>query len=59
MQNEDGLELSVLEEEDDRRDPETFDDTEFYQTLLKEYLEKSDVGQGNWYSVSCLNSPAW
>ncbi len=38
---------------DDERDPETFDDTEFYQTLLKEFLEGSNAsGGGNWLSVS-------
>lgn len=37
----------------EERDPETYDDTEFYQTLLKEFLEGSgDVaGASNWYSV--------
>ena len=42
-------------EGDDERDPETFDDTEFYQTLLKEFLEGSGAaanGGGNWFSVS-------
>jgi hypothetical protein len=39
----------ALEEE---RDPETYDDTEFYQTLLKEFLEGSgDASAANWYSV--------
>ena len=45
---------------DDERDPETFDDTEFYQTLLKEFLEGSNASAGgNWLSVSaacCLSS---
>ena len=42
-------------EGDDERDPETFDDTDFYQTLLKEFLEGSGAaahGGGNWFSVS-------
>lgn len=34
------------------RDPETYDDTDFYQALLKEFLEsKGDIGGANWYSV--------
>lgn len=35
------------------RDPETFDDAEFYQTLLKEFLEGSGAagGGGNYLSV--------
>ena len=36
------------------RDPETFDDSEFYQTLLKEFLEGAGAGTGpggNWLSV--------
>ena len=36
----------------EERDPETYDDTEFYQTLLKEFLEGSgDAAAANWYSV--------
>lgn len=35
---------------DDERDEETFEDTEFYQTLLKEFLEGSNAaGGGNWF----------
>ncbi|KAL4452760.1 hypothetical protein ABPG75_008422 [Micractinium tetrahymenae] len=34
---------------EDDRDPETFDDTEFYQTLLREFLEGSDAGGANWH----------
>ncbi|PRW61539.1 AATF isoform X1 [Chlorella sorokiniana] len=37
-----------LEEE---RDPETYDDSEFYQTLLREFLEGSaDAGGANWHT---------
>ena len=36
----------------DDRDPETYDDGDFYQTLLKEFFEgKQDTGT-NWYTVS-------
>ena len=40
------------EENDDARDPETYDDGEFYQTLLKEFLEGKQVAGSvaNWYS---------
>ena len=37
---------------DEVRDPETFDDSEFYQTLLKEFFEGKQEGGANWYSVS-------
>jgi hypothetical protein len=37
---------------DEIRDPETFDDGEFYQTLLKEFFEGKQEGGANWYSVS-------
>ncbi|GAB4815144.1 hypothetical protein N2152v2_002190 [Parachlorella kessleri] len=43
----------AADEGGDERDPETFDDTEFYQTLLKEFLEGSGAaasGSGNWLS---------
>jgi hypothetical protein len=39
---------------DEIRDPETFDDGEFYQTLLKEFFEGKQEGGSNWYSVSML-----
>ncbi len=39
---------------DEIRDPETFDDGEFYQTLLKEFFEGKQEGGANWYSVSML-----
>ncbi|KAG7673911.1 hypothetical protein Ndes2526B_g02616 [Nannochloris sp. 'desiccata'] len=32
------------------RDPETFDDGEFYQTLLKEFFEGKQESGANWYS---------
>lgn len=36
---------------EDDRDPDTFDDAEFYQTLLQEFLEGSGTaGGGNWYT---------
>lgn len=35
---------------EDERDPETFDDTEFYQTLLREFLEGSDAGGTSWHT---------
>jgi hypothetical protein len=45
-------------EGDDERDPETFDDTEFYQTLLKEFLEGSGAASdGNWFSVRPRQCP--
>lgn len=37
---------------DDDRDPETYDDNEFYQTLLKEFFEGKQESGVNWYSVS-------
>lgn len=49
--------VSACQQHEDR-DPETFDDTEFYQTLLKEFLEGSaDGASGNWYSVRSSQFP--
>ncbi|KAI3432718.1 hypothetical protein D9Q98_004261 [Chlorella vulgaris] len=47
---DDGAEESEVNGVDEERDPETFDDSEFYQTLLREFLEaSSDVAAaGNW-----------
>lgn len=35
----------------EERDPETYDDNEFYQALLKEFLEGKQAGGVNWYTV--------
>lgn len=40
-EGDDQLEAAV-----EQRDAETFDDSEFYQQLLKEFLEGSSVGSG-------------
>lgn len=49
MVEADPLAPGAVEEE---RDPETYDDADFYQTLLKEFVEGKQEGGVNWYSVS-------
>lgn len=48
------FESQASEAIEDARDPETYDDAEFYQTLLKEFLEGKNVDSGStggsWYS---------
>ena len=46
MQEDVGEEDDDLEPAVEERDVETFDDSEFYQQLLKEFLEGSAVGSG-------------
>lgn len=38
----------------DEGDPETFDDTDFYQTLLKEFLDNSQAINNSMYTVSMV-----
>lgn len=38
----------------DEGDPETFDDTEFYQTLLKEFLDNSQAINNSMPTVSTV-----
>ena len=45
-QEDGGEEDDELEPAVEARDAETFDDSEFYQQLLKEFLEGSAVGSG-------------
>ena len=45
--------------EEGGRDPETLDDSEFYQGLLREFLEGGSAGgTGGWYTVSLPPRPA-
>lgn len=37
---------------EEQRDPETYDDTEFYQNLLREFLDGKQGSIGSVYSVS-------
>ena len=46
MQEGEAEEEDYLEPAVEERDVETFDDSEFYQQLLKEFLEGSAVGSG-------------
>ena len=46
MQEDSGEEDDDLEPAVEERDVEIFDDSEFYQQLLKEFLEGSAVGSG-------------
>jgi len=58
---DEGAEATDLAIKDEERDPETYDDSEFYQTLLKEFLEeKQDSAGVNWYTVSAgLECGTW